>query len=209
MKFYDCSTAPSPRRVRIFFAEKQIKIPFVQVDLANGEQFGDAFRRVNPDTTVPVLELDDGTRITDLMGICRYFEELYPEPALFGESAQEKAQIDGWNRWCDREGFFAVIDAFRNSTPGLKGRALPGPDDFEQIDALAQRGRARIASFFRRLNRELASRPYVAGENFSIADITALVSIDFSGWMKVRPAPEHVHLSRWYETVSKRPSSKA
>ena len=120
MKFYDCTTAPSPRRVRIFLAEKGISVPTVQVDLRNGEQFSPAFRAINPDCTVPVLELDNGTRIADIVAICRYFEELHPTPPLMGRTAEEKAVIEAWQRRIERDGFYAAMEAFRNSTPGLK-----------------------------------------------------------------------------------------
>jgi glutathione S-transferase len=147
MKLYDCTTAPSPRRVRIFLAEKGISIPSVQVDLRNGEQFSPAFQTINPECTVPVLQLD-GATIADILGICRYFEELYPNPPLMGQTAEQKAAIEGWQRRIERDGFYAAMEAFRNSTPGLKGRALPGPESYEQIDALAERGRVRIQHFF-------------------------------------------------------------
>jgi glutathione S-transferase len=148
MKFYDCATAPSPRRVRIFLAEKRISLPTVQVDLRNGEQFSPAFRAINPECTVPVLELDNGTTIADIVGICRYFEELNPEPRLMGRTAEEKALVESWQRRTERDGFYAAMEAFRNSTPGLKGHALPGPDTYEQIPALAERGRVRTRHFF-------------------------------------------------------------
>ena len=137
MKFYDCATAPSPRRVRIFLAEKGITVPKVQIDLRNNEHLTPAFREINPEATVPVLELDNGTRITDAIGICVYFEAAHPQPPLMGESAEEKAVVTAWQRISERNGFYAVMEALRNSTPGLKSRALPGPDDYEQIPALA------------------------------------------------------------------------
>ena len=125
MKFFDCATAPSPRRVRIFLAEKGITVPTVQVDLRNNEQLTPAFRAINPDATVPALELDDGTRINDAIGICVYFEAIQPRPALMGESAEEKAVVAAWQREVERNGFYAVMEAFRNTVPGLKSRALP------------------------------------------------------------------------------------
>src|SRR5215472_10904488 len=111
MKFYDCTTAPSPRRVRIFLAEKGITVPTIQVDLPNGEQFSPAFRAINPECTVPVLELDNGTTIADIVGICRYFEELYPEPRLMGRTAEEKALAESWQRRLERDGFYAAMEA--------------------------------------------------------------------------------------------------
>jgi glutathione S-transferase len=209
MKFYDCSTAPSPRRVRIFLAEKGISVPTVQVDLRNGEQFSPAFRAINPDATVPVLELDNGTRIADAIGICVYFEVTHPEPLLMGESPEEKAVITERQRRAERNGFYTVMEAFRNSTPGLKGRGLPGPDDYEQIPALAERGRARVMHFFKEMDAQLAQHPFVAGPRYSIADITALVTVDFARWAKLAIPDECSHLRRWHAEVSARPSAKA
>ena len=209
MKFYDCATAPSPRRVRIFLAEKGISVPTVQVDLRNNEQLTLAFRAVNPDATVPSLELDDGTRINDAIGICVYFEAIQPQPPLMGESATEKALITSWQREVERNGLHAVMEAFRNSTPGLKGRALPGPYDYEQIPALAERGRLRLSHFFERLNDRLGRSEFVGGARYSIADITALIAVDFCRWIKM-PVPEECKdLRRWHALVSARPSAKA
>jgi glutathione S-transferase len=209
MKFYDCSTAPSPRRVRIFLAEKGISVPTVQVDLRNGEQFSPAFRAINPDATVPVLELDNGTRIADAIGICVYFEATHPQPPLMGASAEEKAVITERQRLAERNGFYAVMEAFRNSTPGLKGRGLPGPDNYEQIPALAERGRARVMRFFNEMDTYLAQHPFVAGPRYSIADITALVTVDFARWAKLTIPDECSHLRRWHTEISARPSARA
>lgn len=209
MKLYDCTTAPSPRRVRIFLAEKGIVVPTVQVDLRNNEQLTPAFRAINPDATVPSLELDDGTRINDAIGICIYFEAIKPQPPLMGETPQEKALIVSWQRETERNGFYAVMEAFRNWARGLKGRALPGPYDYEQIPALAERGRLRIGHFFEQMNARLAQSEYVAGPRFSIADITTLVTIDFAASAKASMPETSTHLRRWHAQVSARPSAKA
>jgi len=209
MKFYDCSTAPSPRRVRIFLAEKGISVPTVQVDLRGGEQFGAAFRAINPDATVPVLELDDGTRIADAVGICVYFEAAHPQPPLMGEDAKDKAIVTEWQRVAERNGFYAVMEAFRNSTPAFKVRALPGPHDYAQIPALAERGRARIMHFFGLMEEQLAHSEFVAGPRYSIADITTLVTVDFAGRVKLPIPQECSRLRRWHAEVSARPSAKA
>ena len=209
MKFFDCATAPSPRRVRIFLAEKGITVPTVQVDLRNNEQLTPAFKAINPDATVPALELDDGTRINDAIGICVYFEAIQPRPALMGESPEEKALIAAWQREVERNGFYAVMEAFRNTVPGLKGRALPGPHDYEQIPALADRGRLRVSHFYEQMNSRLADNEFVAGPRYSVADITALVTVDFAVRAKL-PIPEaHARLRRWHTQVSARPSAKA
>ena len=211
MKFYDCASAPSPRRVRIFLAEKGISVPTVQVNLRDGEQFTPAFRAINPDCTVPVLELDNGARITDAIGICRYFEAMQPDPPLFGSGAEEIAIIESWQRQAERDGFYAIMEAFRNSTPGLKGRALPGPLDLEQIPALAERGRARVQQFFGTLNGRLSQAEFVAGPRYSVADITAMIAIEFAGWLrpKLPPPEQYPNLARWFAAVGARPSAKA
>jgi len=209
MKFYDFALAPSPRRVRIFLAEKGIAVPTVQVNLRAGEQFTPAFRAVNPDCTVPVLELDDDVRITDAIGICVYFEASQPEPPLMGTGAQERALVTSWQRIAERDGFYAVMEAFRNVTPRMAGRGLPGPLDLAQIPALAERGRTRIARFFKTMDDRLADREFVASECYSIADITALVTVDFAGWVKLTIPDDCPHLRRWYEQVTARPSAKA
>ena len=209
MKFYDCITAPSPRRVRIFLAEKGITAPTVQVDLRSNEQLTPAFQAINPDATVPALELDDGTRINDAIGICVYFEAIQPRPALMGESAEEKALVTAGQREVERNGFYAVMEAFRNTVPGLKGRALPGPYNYEQIPALAERGRLRVAHFYDQLDARLAQTEFVAGAKYSIADITALVTVDFAQRAKLPIPEQRAHLRRWHVQVSARPSAKA
>jgi glutathione S-transferase len=209
VKLYDCATAPSPRRVRIFLAEKGLAVPTVQVDLRNGEQFTPAFRALNPTCTVPVLELNDGTRITDILSICRYFEELYPDPPLMGQSAEERAVIGSRLSRIEWDGFYGAMDAFRNSTSGLKGRALPGPEPYQQIPALAERGRARVQHFFAWIDARLADNEFICGPKFTIADISGMVAIDFAGWTRLRPLEHMAHLRRWHAAVSGRPSSKA
>ena len=209
MKFYDSMTSPSPRRVRIFLAEKGISVPTVQVDLRNNEQLTPAFRAINPDATVPSLELDDGTRINDAVAICVYFEAIHPQPPLMGESAEEKALVTAWQREAERNGFYAVMEAFRHSRPGLKGRALPGPHDYEQIPALAERGRLRVKHFDEHMDAHLAQSEFVAGPRYSIADVTVLITVDFATRARM-PIPDTCgHLRRWYEQVSARPSAKA
>jgi glutathione S-transferase len=210
VKFYDCATAPSPRRVRIFLAEKGITLDTVQVDLRNGEQFTPAFRAINPDCTVPALALGDGTTIADAVAICGYLEELHPEPPLIGSTPQERAVVNALNRQIERDGFFAAMDAFRNTARGLVGRALPGPHDYAQIPELAERGRARIGNFFKAMNARLADREFVAGGRYTIADISTMVLTDMAtGMVKLAIPDDCAHMRRWYEAVSARPSAKA
>ncbi|MGI9221581.1 MAG: glutathione S-transferase, partial [Woeseiaceae bacterium] len=131
MKLYDCKTAPSPRRVRIFAAEKNLQLDVVQVDLGRGKQFAEEFRAINPDCTVPVLELHEGAYLTEVVAICHYLEEVRPAPALFGETPEERAVTMMWNAKAELQGLWAMADAFRNSVKGLQGHALPGPDSYE------------------------------------------------------------------------------
>jgi glutathione S-transferase len=209
MKLYDYALAPNPRRVRMFLAEKGIAVPTVQVDLRANAHFAPEFRAVNPDCTVPVLELDDGTRLADVMAICVYFEVLQPEPALMGSGPLGSATVAGWQRQVERDGFFAVAEALRNSSPAFKGRALPGADDYEQIPALVERGRARVGKFFQTLDTRLAAHEFVAGEQFSVADITAVVAVDFARWIRLAVPEDLSHLRRWHAEISARPSAKA
>jgi glutathione S-transferase len=209
MKFYDCAIAPSPRRVRVFMVEKGITVPTIQVDLRKGEQFGEAFRAVNPDCTVPVLELDDGRKVTDSVGICLYLEETHPQPPLMGADAADRAIVAEWQRRAERDGFLAVAEAFRNSTPAFKTRALPGADDYVQIPALVERGRARTQAFFKLMNARLAEREFVAGDRYTIADITTMIAVDFAGWIKLTIPDDCPHLRRWHQAVSARPSARA
>lgn len=209
MKLYDCSSAPSPRRVRIFLAEKGISLPTAQIDLRAGEQFTPAFRAINPDCTVPVLELESGERIADAVAICRYLETRHPDPALWGRDAEEQAVTEAWLRRIEQEGFYSVMDVLRNTSPKLKNHALPGPLEHEQIPALAERGRRRIEALFRRLDSRLADREFIAGPLYGIADITGLVTVDFAGWVKLGIPDDCVHLRRWHEMASGRASAKA
>ena len=205
MKFYDCSTAPSPRRVRMFIAEKGLDIPVVQIDLRSSEQLGDAFKKINPHATVPVLELDDGTCLLDSNSISLYLDETYPEPNLMGRDPKEKAVIAGWNRTAEWDGIAAGAEALRNHAKGMQGRALTGPVSYEQIPELAERGRRRAAHFLEELDKRFAQSEYLAGDRFTIADITAVVAVDFFKWVKVEAQDDATHLHRWYQQVSGRP----
>ncbi len=182
MKFYDCKTAPSPRRVRIFVKEKSIELETIEVDLANREQLGAEFRKINPDCTVPVLELDDGTRLTEIFAICQYLDETFPEPPLMGSSATECALVTMWNTKIEHQGLAAMAECLRNRAKGMQGRALTGPDDYEQIPELVDRGRRRFEVFMDKMDRHLKDSEYVVGDALTIADISLLVAIDFAAW---------------------------
>ena len=203
---YDCATAPSPRRARILLAEKGVPHATVQVDLRSGEQLSDAYRRVNPHCTVPTLLAEGGLTLTDNAAITAYLEARYPEPPLLGRTPAEKAEIASWNWRIEFEGLMAIAEAMRNSAPAMANRALPGPVNYEQIPALAERGRARVQLFFTTLNQRLADREFVATDRFSIADITAVVAVDFARVVKVKPGEQHPHVQRWRAAMAERPS---
>jgi glutathione S-transferase len=203
---YDCATAPSPRRARIPLAEKGVAHETVEVDLRHGEQLGDAYRRVNPQCTVPVLRTDDGLLLTDNAAITAWLEARFPEPPLLGSTPAQKAEVASWHWRIEFEGLMAIAEAMRNSAPSLANRALPGPVDYPQIPELAQRGLARVQQFLVVLNERLAGRDFVAADRFSVADITAVVAVDFARVVKVKPGVEHPHLQRWRAGMAQRPA---
>lgn len=204
---YDCATAPSPRRARILLAEKGVAHDTVAVDLRHGEQFGEVFRRINPQCTVPALRTEDGLVLTDNAAIAAYLEARYPEPPLMGITPVEKAEVASWHWRIEFEGLMAIAEALRNGSPAMANRALPGPVDYVQIPALAERGVARVQQFFATLDDRLATREFVATDRFSIADITAVVAVDFARVVKVRPGEQHPHLVRWRAAMAMRPAT--
>jgi glutathione S-transferase len=209
MKLYDFKPAPNPRRVRIFLAEKGLQVPIVPVDFAAREQLSEDFRRINPECTVPVLQLDDGRYISDVFAICDYFENYQPQPALIGDSAENRAEILMWNGRIESAGFAGIAESYRNFAKGMVGRALPGPDNYEQIAELIERGTRRANAFYGRLDQHLAGRDFVAGDKFSIADITGMVSVDFAKNIKLDLPAQFSNLRRWYEGLAARPSATA
>ena len=203
---YDCATAPSPRRARILLAEKGLVHDTVEVDLRAGEQFSAAFRLVNPQCTVPVLRTEEGLVLTDNAAITAYIEARYPQPALLGETPADKAEIASWNWRMEFEGLLAIAEALRNSAPAMANRALPGPVNYPQVPELAQRGLARVQQFFTDLDARLAAHTYVAADRFSVADITAVVAVDFARVVKLKPTEAHPHLLRWRAAMALRPA---
>lgn len=206
LTFYDCATAPSPRRARILLAEKGVPFETVQIDLRQGEQMSEAYRAINPQCTVPALRTEEGVVLTDNAAIAAYLEARQPEPPLLGTTPLEKAEIASWHWRAEFEGLMAIAEALRNSAPAMAGRALPGPVDYPQIPELAQRGLARVAQFLVVLNDRLAERDYLATDRFSLADITAAVSVDFARVVKIKPDERHPHVLRWRALLAQRPS---
>lgn len=211
LTFFESKASPNSRRVRIFLAEKGIEFPAKAVDLGAKEQFSDAYVAINPRRQVPTLVLRDGTAIGEVPAIWRYIEEAYPEkPALLGTTPTTKALVTMWERRAELDGFSAVMEGVRNAVAGLKGRALSGPHAYEQIPEIVERSKLRVAHFFADFNDRLKTVPFVAGDAFSVADITTLVAIDFAaGGMKLSIPAGFDALQAWYDKVNARPSSKA
>lgn len=210
LKLYQSASSPNSRRVRIFVQEKNIPLTMVAVDMGKGEQHSDAYRAINPRRVVPTLVLEDGTSIGEVPVIQRYLEDSFPSNPLHGTTAKDKALVAMWDRRAEQEGFASVMEAIRNTVAGLKGRAIAGPHDYEQIPELIVRSKQRVQNFFADLNARLNEVPFVAGELYSVADITAMVTVDFANKAINLPIPaEHLALQRWYALVSQRPSAAA
>jgi glutathione S-transferase len=210
LKLYQSNASPNSRRVRIYLAEKGICASTIPVDLGTKEQFSDAYAAINPRKVIPTLVLGDGTAIGEVPAIWRYLEEAYPDRPLIGNTPKEKALATMWERRVELEGFNPTMEAVRNAAAGLKGRAIAGPHDYEQIPALVERGRQRVKDFYADFNARLSEAPFIAGYSFTIADITGVVTIDFATKALDLPIPDdHTALKRWYELVSARASMAA
>jgi glutathione S-transferase len=203
MELIDGGRAPSPRRVRIFLAEKGIEVPRRQIDFANLEQFSEAFTTLNPMQRVPVLILDDGTPISETMAICRYFEALHPEPNLLGREPVEIATVEMWNRRVELNFYGAVSSAFRHLSPAMGATEQP------QVAEWGEANKAKALAFLALLDRQLAARRYVAGGRYTVADITTLATIDFMRAPKIELPADMKNVHRWHAEVSARPSAKA
>jgi len=202
MKIYDTQGAPNPRRVRVFLAEKGIQVPYEQVDIGKAANRQPDFLKINPLAGVPVLELDDGTHIAESVAICRYFEELQPEPPLFGVGAKGRALVEMWNRRIELAVMIPIADAFRQRHDFFKGR-------IRQVPEYAEAQRLTAGERLAWLDGELANRRFIAGDEYSIADITALIAVDFGRVSKIAIQPDQKNLARWHAEVSSRPSAKA
>ena len=203
MKLYDGGRAPNPRRTRIFLAEKGIKLPTQQIDLGALEHMSASYTAVNPLKRVPALVLDDGTVITESIAICRYFEVLQPEPALFGRDALETARVEMWNRRLELHLLFPISHVFRNTHPAMKAMEVP------QVPAWAEANKPRILDFIGIVDRELEGRPFISGDDFSVADITGFISLDFMKPAKLAVPDELKNLKRWHADLAARPSASA
>lgn len=200
MKLFDGGRAPNPRRVTIFLAEKGIELETVPVDMGQLGHKSDEITRRNPLQRLPVLELDDGTILTETVAICRYLERLHPEPNLFGQNPLEEAQIEMWNRRIELNFLGGVTAVFRHTHPAMQDWEVP------QVPAWGESNRDKVVEFLHFLDGELAGRDYIAGDRFTIADITATVTVSFMKPAKIPMPEELANLERWHESVSARPS---
>lgn len=210
MKLYDSVWAPSPRRVRMFLAEKGVSVDRVMLDLRRDEHLEDAYLAINPRGVVPALVLDDGTVLTESASICRYFEVLHPEPPLFGTDARSVALIDSWSRRIESEGYAAAVYAFRNSKPQMDGRGQPGKwPPIPVLPDLVVRAQIMWGDFIAGLDVRLAESRWIAGDDFSFADITGLMTVDFATRAGLA-VPEHLdHVAAWHRAMQARPSAEA
>ncbi len=203
MKLYDGGRAPNPRRVTVFLAEKGIEVEKVPVDMGQLGHKSEAVTRLNPLQRLPVLELDDGTAISETVAICRYFEELHPEPPLMGTDAKDKAIVEMWNRRVELIFLGAVANAFRHTHPAMKEWEVPQLPEWGEVN------RPKALKFLEMLDTELADREFIAGDRYTIADITGMIGMDFMKPAKIE-RPEHLsNVMRWYQAASSRPSAKA
>jgi glutathione S-transferase len=203
MKLYDGGRAPNPRRVKVFLAEKGITVPTEQVDLGQLAHKSPAYAAINPLQRVPALELDDGTILCESIAICRYFEQLHPEPPLFGQGPKDMAMVEMWERRLEFHLLAPVSHVFRNSHPAMKDMEVP------QVPAWADANRPRVMDFLALLDRELKDRRYVAGDRYTVADITGMIAVDFMKPAKLAVPDTLTNLKRWHDEVSARPSAKA
>jgi glutathione S-transferase len=203
VKILETRAAPNPRRVRIFLAEKGIEVPFEELDLMKGALKTPEFTQLNRLQRVPVLMLDDGTAIAETMAICRYFDEVKPEPALFGTGPRERAMVEMWARRMEFNLLWCVAQAFRHLHPAMAHLEVP------QVAEWGEANKPRVLEVLQFMDEELASRPYITGEQFSVADITGLVAVDFMRAARIQRPAELKNVERWYQAVSARPSAKA
>ena len=201
MKLYTTTLAPNPRRVRIFMEEKGIEMPVQEISIMEGEHKQEEYKKISSSSKVPALELDDGTVITESMAICRYLELLHPEPALFGSSKVEQAKIEMESRRIELELMLPIASAFRHTHPAAA--ALENP----QIEEYGIAQRENAINRLNLLDEELGEQKFIAGDDYSVADITALCAIDFGGLAQIEVPSSLVNLSRWLEDMRSRPSS--
>ncbi len=207
MKLYDFELAANAQRVRVFLAEKGLEVPIEQLNVRDDDQFAEPFSSMNPFHCVPFLQLDDGTVIAESMSICRYLEELHPEPALFGRTAEERAVIDMWLRRFELDGFIPMLHAVRNHVPMFAGRVVPGTrTDLPQLPEMVTRGKEMMEIFLGRVEPHMAQNEFVAGPEFTVADITGFFTVRMTVPMEMDLATSYPAVAAWFAKVSARPA---
>ncbi len=209
MKLYTYPSAPSPKRVHLVLREKGVEIEQHHIDMMQGEHFSDEYRSINPRMTVPALQLDSGVLLTEVVAICAYLDEVYPQKPLYGDTAEQRAMVKQWDNRVAFEGLTAFAEVLRNRSEAFKGRALPGALNVEQIPELVQRGWQRLEAFYSVLNDQLSDFDHVAGDDFSIADISAYVLVSTGRWIKFAIKPEWPHLEEWFTRMDARFTDEA
>ena len=202
MKIYDFALAPNPRRLRIFVAEKGLKIPVEQVDIFQGKNRTPEMLKKNPTGGLPFIELDDGSHLSESIAICRYLEGLHPEPNLFGKDNREQAEIEMWNRRMELNLFAPAGRVFQHTNELFKGR-------LKQFPEYGATQRETVEQQFKWLDEQIGSKPFIAGNRFTVADITAEVAVDFAEFAGIKYDPALKNLARWHKSVASRPSAKA
>ena len=207
MKLYDFELAPNAQRVRVFLAEKELEVPTEQLNVRDDDQFVEPFTSMNPFHCVPFLELDDGKVIAESMSICRYLEELHPEPPLFGRTAEERAVIDMWLRRFELDAFIPMLHAVRNHVPMFAGRVVPGTrTDLPQLPVMVTRGKEMMEVFLARVEPHMAQNEFIAGPDFTIADITGFFTVRMTNALEMDLTTSYPAVTAWFAKVSQRPA---
>ena len=207
MKLYDFAPTANGQRVRVFLTEKGLEVPSVELNVREDAQFEEPFASMNPFNCVPFLELDDGTVISESISVCRYLEELNPDPSLFGRTAQERAVIDMWNRRLEIDGFMPILHAVRNHFPNFNGKVIPGTrNDLPQLPAMVERGKDMLNVLLTRIEPQLAKSQFIAGSTISIADITGYFMMNMAKNMEMNIEGGYPNAFRWHQGLSRRPS---
>ena len=207
MKLYDFELAPNAQRVRVFLAEKGLEVPTEQLNVRDDDQFVEPFTSMNPFHCVPFLELDDGKVIAESMSICRYLEELHPEPPLFGRTAEERAVIDMWLRRFELDAFIPMLHAVRNHVPMFAGRVVPGTrTDLPQLPVMVTRGKEMMEVFLARVEPHMAQNEFIAGPDFTIADITGYFTVRMTNALEMDLTASYPAVTAWFAKVSQRPA---
>jgi len=209
VKLFDFQRAPNPRRIRLFIADKGLDIPRISVNLYGMEQLSPQFLAINPGGTLPVLETDEGSYLSECIAICHYLEQLHPDPCLMGSTPVQQAQVLMWSNIVENDGINAVAEILRNVSPGFRDHVLPGPMKIAQIPALIERGQMRLHQFLSRIEQQLDTHRWLAGSEYSFADISLLATVEFATWVNIDACNSNPAIANWYQQMSTEDSIRA